>query len=43
VGALAAADWLLATPRPAGIHPFDRVVNDLLAASAGQGSIVPAA
>lgn len=29
-GALAAADWLLAAPRPAGIHRFDEVVDDLL-------------
>jgi 4-hydroxy-tetrahydrodipicolinate reductase len=31
-GALAAADWLARTPRPAGIHPFDMVVEELLAA-----------
>jgi len=30
-GALAAADWLLAVPRAPGIHPFDAVVDDLLA------------
>lgn len=30
-GALAAADWLLRAPRPAGIHPFDPVVDELLA------------
>jgi 4-hydroxy-tetrahydrodipicolinate reductase len=33
-GALAAAGWLLAEPRAAGLHPFDVVVDDLLAASA---------
>jgi 4-hydroxy-tetrahydrodipicolinate reductase len=37
-GALAAADWLMAEPRAAGIHPFDVVVDDRLAGSAG-GSI----
>jgi 4-hydroxy-tetrahydrodipicolinate reductase len=31
-GAVAAADWLLAKPRSPGIHPFDEVVDDLLAA-----------
>ena len=31
-GAVAAADWLLARPRSAGIHAFDEVVDDLLAA-----------
>jgi 4-hydroxy-tetrahydrodipicolinate reductase len=29
-GALAAADWLLREPRPAGLHPFDPVVDELL-------------
>jgi 4-hydroxy-tetrahydrodipicolinate reductase len=42
-GALAAADWLMAAPRPGGIHPFDIVVDDLLAASAAAGSVVVAA
>jgi 4-hydroxy-tetrahydrodipicolinate reductase len=27
-GALTAIDWLLATPRTAGIHPFDEVVDE---------------
>jgi 4-hydroxy-tetrahydrodipicolinate reductase len=31
-GALAAARWLIAQPRVAGLHPFDAVVDDLLAA-----------
>ena len=31
-GALAAADWLLDQPRSPGIHPFDEVVDELLAA-----------
>lgn len=31
-GALAAARWLVAEPREAGIHPFDSVVDDLLGA-----------
>ena len=31
-GALAAADWLSRTARPAGIHLFDEVVDELLAA-----------
>jgi 4-hydroxy-tetrahydrodipicolinate reductase len=44
-GAVACADWLLAAPRPAGLHPFELVVSDLLSptnpceprvASAGQ-------
>jgi 4-hydroxy-tetrahydrodipicolinate reductase len=30
-GALAAADWLMAATREPGIHPFDLVVDDLLA------------
>jgi 4-hydroxy-tetrahydrodipicolinate reductase len=30
-GALAAARWLLAGPREPGLHPFDAVVDDLLA------------
>jgi len=30
-GALAAADWLMASTREPGIHPFDLVVDDLLA------------
>jgi 4-hydroxy-tetrahydrodipicolinate reductase len=30
-GAAAAADWLMAEPRSPGIHPFDEVVDDLLA------------
>ena len=30
VGALAAADWLTATPRRPGLHGFDEVVDDLL-------------
>lgn len=29
-GALAAADWLVAAARSPGIHPFERVVDDLL-------------
>ena len=31
-GALSAARWLRAAPRAAGLHPFDAVVDDLLAA-----------
>lgn len=31
-GALAAARWLTAAPRDPGLHPFDAVVDDLLAA-----------
>ena len=33
-GALAAARWLHAAPRAAGLHPFDAVVDDLLAVPA---------
>jgi 4-hydroxy-tetrahydrodipicolinate reductase len=32
-GALAAARWLVHEPRAAGLHPFDAVVDDLLAAT----------
>ena len=32
-GALAAIDWLLAEPRSAGLHAFDEVVDDRIAAS----------
>jgi len=32
-GALAAARWLVREPRAPGIHPFDAVVDDLLAAA----------
>ncbi|TMF34394.1 MAG: hypothetical protein E6I26_12155 [Chloroflexi bacterium] len=31
-GALAAIDWLRAQPRQPGLHPFDTVVDDLIAA-----------
>jgi hypothetical protein len=30
-GILAAADWLTSGPRPAGLHPFGPVVDELLA------------
>jgi hypothetical protein len=30
---VAAADWLTARPRSPGIHSFDEVVDDLLAAA----------
>ena len=30
-GAVAAADWLLSAQRPAGLHPWDAVVDDLVA------------
>ena len=30
-GAVAAADWLLRAPRPVGLHPWDAVVDDLVA------------
>jgi 4-hydroxy-tetrahydrodipicolinate reductase len=33
-GALASADWLLAAPRPAGLHPFESVVSDLVSTTA---------
>lgn len=33
-GALAAARWLTREPRTSGLHPFDEVVDDLLAAPA---------
>ncbi len=32
-GALVAIDWLRATPRSAGIHPFDEVVDERIAAA----------
>src|SRR4051794_9586158 len=34
-GAIAAARWLVAAPRDAGLHPFDTVVDDVGAAPAG--------
>jgi 4-hydroxy-tetrahydrodipicolinate reductase len=37
VGALAAADWLVAAPRAPGLHSFDEVVDDVL------GQAIPAA
>jgi 4-hydroxy-tetrahydrodipicolinate reductase len=30
-GAIAAAEWLIRAPRPAGLHPFDTVIDDLTA------------
>ena len=42
-GALAAIDWLRAAPRTPGIHPFDEVVDDLVAAATpGRDHQVPA-
>ena len=38
VGALAAADWLLREPRTAGLHPFDEVVDDLVATPIFEGA-----
>jgi dihydrodipicolinate reductase len=32
-GILAAADWLVREPRPAGLHPFDPIVDELLTAA----------
>ncbi|MFL5778688.1 MAG: dihydrodipicolinate reductase C-terminal domain-containing protein, partial [Chloroflexota bacterium] len=40
-GIVAAGDWLLAVPRPAGIHPFDPVVDDLVR-TAAEGRYAPA-
>jgi 4-hydroxy-tetrahydrodipicolinate reductase len=40
-GALAAADWLLATNRAPGIHSFDEVVDDLLTARAPAAASQP--
>jgi 4-hydroxy-tetrahydrodipicolinate reductase len=33
-GILVAADWLTAKPRQPGLHPFDRIVDELLAGAA---------
>jgi 4-hydroxy-tetrahydrodipicolinate reductase len=33
IGVLAAADWLTRAPRAPGIHPFDPVIDELLASS----------
>jgi 4-hydroxy-tetrahydrodipicolinate reductase len=33
LGILAAADWLIRAPRAPGIHPFDPVIDELLASS----------
>jgi len=41
-GAVTAAEWLLAEPRAPGFHPFDRVVDDIIAA-AKPGTHLPAA
>jgi 4-hydroxy-tetrahydrodipicolinate reductase len=41
-GALAAADWLVELDRTVGIHPFDAVVDDRLAALDGTGARMPA-
>lgn len=41
-GALAAARWLVREPREPGLHPFDAVVDDLLAAPSGGPSRDPA-
>ena len=41
-GILAAADWLLRTTRPAGIHPFDPVVDDLLRSAFAPTAVVAA-
>ncbi len=35
-GALASADWLLAAARPAGLHPFESVVNDLVSTASSR-------
>jgi len=35
-GALASAGWLLAAPRPAGLHPFESVVNDLVSTASSR-------
>lgn len=35
-GALTAVDWLLAAPRPGGLIPFDRVVDDLIAVAVAE-------
>ena len=41
-GASAAIDWLLAGARPAGFVPFDRVVDDLIAARSSETADQPA-
>jgi hypothetical protein len=40
-GAVTAAEWLLAEPRAPGFHPFDRAVDDMIAA-AKPGTYTPA-
>jgi 4-hydroxy-tetrahydrodipicolinate reductase len=40
-GALAAIDWLRATPRSPGIHPFDEVVDERIAAAHGADASAP--
>jgi 4-hydroxy-tetrahydrodipicolinate reductase len=42
-GALAAARWLVAASRAPGLHPFDAVVDDLLAAGGPAAARTPAA
>ncbi len=41
-GALAAARWLVAGERTAGLHPFDAVVDDLLAVAPPPAAAAPA-
>jgi dihydrodipicolinate reductase len=40
-GALAAIDWLQAAPRSPGIHSFDEVVDERIAAVRATGSVEP--
>lgn len=41
-GALAAADWLRAMDRPAGLHTFDEVVDEVFASETGSAAAVAA-
>jgi dihydrodipicolinate reductase len=35
-GAITAAEWLLAEPRTSGFHPFDEVIDSMIAATRAQ-------
>ncbi len=41
LGAIAAAEWLLATPRAPGLHSFDEVVDELVAGRSAAGVPAP--
>lgn len=42
-GAITAAEWLLAEPRRPGFHPFDEVIDSMIAATTAQPAVATAA